>query len=170
MGKAEPPADLRALLQTHHAHAWRWALFCSKDAQSAEDLLHEAYLKILDGRARFDGRSSFKTWLFGVIRFSWANMRRRRALLALIMEPIGMNAEAVATEAPISMGLSSQSIAALSKLPEKQRQVATLVFSHDLSVEEAAAVMGLSVGTARQHYARAKEKLRGALVKGASRD
>src|SRR5438105_14819950 len=74
----------RELDQLHPA-AFGWALACCLgDRSAAEDALQASYLKILDGRARFDGRASFRTWLFAVVRNTAAELRRRAALRRLL--------------------------------------------------------------------------------------
>jgi DNA-directed RNA polymerase specialized sigma24 family protein len=60
---------LRQDLEQHHSMSYGWALRCCMgDPLEAEDVLQTVYLKILEGRARYDGRSQFKTWLFALIR------------------------------------------------------------------------------------------------------
>jgi DNA-directed RNA polymerase specialized sigma24 family protein len=61
--------EIRTELEQHHGDAFGWALSCCGwDRPLAEDVLQSTYLKVLDGRAVFAGRSSFKTWLYAVIR------------------------------------------------------------------------------------------------------
>jgi RNA polymerase sigma-70 factor (ECF subfamily) len=47
----------------------------------------------------------------------------------------------------------------LSRIAERQREVLHLVFYEDLTIAEAAQIMGVSLGTARQHYERGKHAL-----------
>src|SRR5258706_10834102 len=75
------PDELRAQLEALHTESFGWALACSDGERArAESVLQRSYLKVLEGRRRassFQGRSSFKTWFFGVVRHTAAEERRR---------------------------------------------------------------------------------------------
>jgi RNA polymerase sigma-70 factor (ECF subfamily) len=47
----------------------------------------------------------------------------------------------------------------MASISERQRQVLELVFYHDLTIEQAARVMGIGLGSARTHYERGKHSL-----------
>ena len=77
-------SSVRALLEQHHVAGYGWALSCcSRDPGLAEDVLQTVYLKILQGKARYNGRALFRTWLFSVIRKTAAEERRRSFLRRL---------------------------------------------------------------------------------------
>lgn len=77
-------------LERLHAASFGWALACcAGDESEAADTLHDAYLKVLDGRARFAGRSSFRTFLFGVVRRTALERRRKRRARALVAKAWG---------------------------------------------------------------------------------
>ena len=168
MSDSRPTPDLRLELAALHRGSFVWALHCCRgDAGRAEDALQAAYLKILAGRARFGGRSSFKTWLLALIRLTaadeWRRAERHTARLAAWAadppEP------ATTPDDALALGQTQAGVrAALTGLPPRQREVVTLVFYHDLTLDEAAGVMGVSPGTARTHYDRAKAQLRATLA------
>lgn len=160
------PADLRAALERHHAESLGWAMACCGfDRSEAGDVLQDAYLKVLDGRAVYRGESTFRTWLFGVIRRT-ASEHRRNVIRRIARLWRVQREDDVTREAPdLDAAIDGRAVAirlrhALGQLPMRQRQVLHLVFQEDLSVEAAAGVMGVSVGSARTHYARGKARVR----------
>ena len=165
------PADLRAALERHHAECVGWALACCGfDRSEANDVLQDTYLKVLDGRAVFRGDSSFRTWLFGVVRRTAHEYRRnlfRRVKLAWRADRHDIPVDATdPADAIDGRALGDRLRRALRLLPSRQRQVLHLVFQEDLTVEAAAGVMGISVGSARTHYARGKARVRELLNEG----
>src|SRR5438046_9467938 len=81
-------AELKPELERLHKARSSWALSCCRrDASEAEEVLQTVYLKILEGKARFRGESSLKTWLFAVIRKTAATEYRRKLLRGLRLLP-----------------------------------------------------------------------------------
>ncbi len=156
-------AELRAQLEILHRESYGWALVCcARVASEAENVLQTVYLKVLEGKARFDGRAAFKTWLFSVIRRTASDHRRREMLRRIrLIGRVDNNAERVSfDEAVYRSEIQSLFRQSLAVLPRRQQEVLQLVFYHDLSLSEAARVMGVSTGSARTHYERGKKHLR----------
>src|SRR5260370_8383358 len=114
---------------------------------------------MLDGRARLEGRASFRTWVFAVVRRTAAAEWRRAALRWLV--PLRALDGTAATGGDPGVALvrsetSRELLVALALLPRRQREVLHLVFYQDLTIAEAAEVLGVSLGTARTHYDRGK--------------
>lgn len=163
-GRALTRAELAQQLEALHPASFTWALgCCSRDHDDAEEVLQTVYLKIFEGKARFDGRSSLKTWLFAVIRKTAATHRRLRWLRAMRFLPGDDTGAADRSESAERRLMGSERAAsllrALEKLARRQREVLELVFYHDMTIEEAGQTLGISVGSARQHYQRGKQRL-----------
>ncbi|MEO8755467.1 MAG: sigma-70 family RNA polymerase sigma factor [Casimicrobiaceae bacterium] len=162
--------ELRRELAQRHRDAFAWAQNCCRSNRTdAEDVLQATYVKVLEGRARFDRRSTFTTWLFGVIRLTALDHRRRQFVRELVMGRAAVE-ESMRDPAPppeADLGRAQRRAAlqgALTVLPRRQREVLLLVFYHELTIEDAARVMAIGVGSARQHYARGKVRLREVLA------
>ncbi|HEV7404285.1 MAG TPA: RNA polymerase sigma factor [Chthoniobacteraceae bacterium] len=162
------PSELIDQVSAFHADAFGWAVACSGgDFESAADTLQECYVKVATGRAKFAGRSSLKTWWLAVVRLTTLEQRRGRQRWQRRAEAVrewlatfGEAAvESPAPDLPAPVG-AEELAAALGRLPARQAEIMSLVFQHGLSLSEAATVMGVSVGSARQHYERAKKRLR----------
>ena len=60
--------DPEAWVDEHGDALFRYALFRIHDGQVAEDLVQETFLAAIRGKDSFAGRSSVKTWLFGILK------------------------------------------------------------------------------------------------------
>ena len=171
---SQPSRDQTArLLERHHPAGFGWALHCCRYRRDdAEEVLQAAYLKVLDGQARFGGRSEFRTWLFGVIRRTAAEQRRRRILGGDLFRRYRHEAAAadpVIDRGPEPRAVDVEARATLRKLlrqlSPRQRDLLHLVFYQELTIDQASRVLGVSLGTARVHYERGKQRMR-ALLEG----
>lgn len=158
--------DLVEKVEALHPESYAWALACCGwDREEAIEVLQTTYVKVLDGRARFDGRSALRTWLFSVIRHT-AFERRRRRVVRGFLERSWRNGHV--PRAPLSTPetrfaeseTSRRLRDALKRLSRRQREVLLLVFYQETTVEEASRVLKISLGSARTHYERGKERLR----------
>jgi len=145
----------------------------------AEEAVQDTWLGLVRGIERFEGRSSFKTWLFRILvnRARSAGTKEHPAAPTEALhavDPSRFNAEGqwadpvdrwveeserrldAATWSPILK-------AALDDLPPRQRQVVLLRDVEGLSHDEACAVLGISVGNQRVLLHRGRSQLRGIL-------
>ncbi|MFK8161422.1 MAG: RNA polymerase sigma factor, partial [Lewinella sp.] len=141
--------QLEQRLQAHHEDAFRWASQCCHyNPHDAEEVLQMTYLKIAEGKARFNERSAFKTWLFAVIRYTALDYLKQQPRFATL------DHLPVLTENPDVDEDTIDYRHLLARLPEQQQRVLLLAFYHSMSLSEVAKVMELHIGTVRTHYSR----------------
>ncbi|MCF8038430.1 MAG: sigma-70 family RNA polymerase sigma factor [Desulfohalobiaceae bacterium] len=154
---------LQYKLKDYHQASYGWAVACCKfDHDKGQDVLQAAYLKILEGRAKFDGFSSFKTWLFSVIKNTAREQLRKERIRSLLQAAIRVQpAEYPDLEEEQNRNIEVYRLkVALSGLSKRQQEVLHLVFYQDLTIQEAGHVLGISTGAAARHYERGKAGLR----------
>jgi RNA polymerase sigma-70 factor (ECF subfamily) len=184
--------DERAFAQVvseHQGALVRLARVWVRDAASAEDVVQRAWLVALESLPRFEGRSSLKTWLFGVLfNVARAHVRAERRhvpLSALVQEELGEGRPSVPAERFVPDGeewaghwaqaqvpfprpdaaLERRELAqilatALSGLPPIQQQILVLCDVEGLSGDEACNIVGVSGTHQRVLLHRARQKLR----------
>ena len=154
------PQVSRSALEAMHGQVFGWALSrCNYEQVVAEDLVQQAYVELLTGKARFDGESSLKTFVFSVVHNLARNRFRRIASrLRLIQQAAPVDGADVVH--PVEPGDQQDVWKAVQTLPQRQRDIVELVFCRDMTIEEASRVMGVSIGTGRVHYDRAKKALK----------
>lgn len=158
---------LKDELSKLHTDAYGWALsLCEYRDQEAEEILQMAYVRVLEGSAKFeqDGTASLKTWFFAVVR-NCARERRRGGQRSVKLVDRILNTQIEDSDSSAldqefqAKEESAYIMAQIQKLPEKQREVIELTIYRDMTLEEAAKIMCVQLGTAKTHYARAKKIL-----------
>ncbi len=160
------PHVSRKALEALHSQLYGWALSrCGYDEAEAWDLMQQAYVEILSGRARFDNKSSLKTFLFGIVQnLARSRFRQMAVRLRLVNSYADRDPEYMHVDDKVDHSEHALIWKAVESLPQRQRDITELVFCRDMTIEEASQVMGISVGTGRVHYDRAKKSLAGALA------
>jgi RNA polymerase sigma-70 factor (ECF subfamily) len=153
------PVSLDHLYEEHADFLHRAIANLAGPTLEPDDLVQEVFVHACRGWSRFGGRSSVRTWLYGIALGVVANARRR----ARFRRFVGLEraAEPVAPQLSAPEELEREQVrrkvhAVMEKLPEKKRTALVLFELEGLSGEEIAAVMGCPEPTfwSRLHHAR----------------
>ncbi|MCB1034518.1 MAG: sigma-70 family RNA polymerase sigma factor [Acidobacteria bacterium] len=134
------------------------------------DLTQETFLRVYKGLEGYRGDAPFGAWLF---RIAWNVLHRRagdpRSRGTVPLEPRELEAAQARTgdhadeESAFDSVLASEQRArlwqAISRLPPQRRRCLTLWARHELSYEQIASVLRLSLGTVKAHLAQARAQL-----------
>lgn len=159
-------SELRSQLEKYHKASYGWALSCCHyDQNEAEEVLQTTYVKVLEGKACFQGKANFRTWLFKVIRNTALDIRRKNKLRRIgLSKFINFSEDQIKIIDPISETLQVQQNGFLkknlSRLSRRQHQILHLVFYQGLTIQEAGEILKISTGSARKHFERGKKGLR----------
>jgi len=162
------PEHFTVLFRRHAPHIQRYvARRLGPDA--ADDIVAETFLLAFRQRGSYDlARADARPWLYGIAtnligHHRRAEVRLYRALARTGADPV-TEAFTDQVDDRVSAGTASRRLAAgLARLPEELRDTLLLVTWGDLSYAEAAAALGVPVGTVRSRVSRARGKLRRAL-------
>ena len=154
------PHISRSALAAIHEQVFGWALSrCDYERELAEDLVQQAYVELLSGKAKFENQSSLKTFVYSVVQnLSRSRYRRKATRLRLTEQFAHETAEVVLP--PNDTASAAGLWRAVQALPQRQRDIIELVFCREMTIDQASEVMGVTVGTGRVHYDRAKKALR----------
>ncbi len=159
---AGQPEAMTGLFERHHRPLYGFLLRMTGHPAAAEDLVQEAFLRVLRHAATFDARSPFRPWLYRIARNLLADHHSRRG-----REPLApLEAEELHDEGadPHAHAEARQDHArletALARLSFEQRELLLLSRDPDLSYTELAALYGCSAGALKVRVHRALQALR----------
>ena len=153
----------------------RHLLRMTRDGAAAQDLVQEAFLRVWMRAAQWDGRGSFKAWLYRIATNLALNHlrslhRRREQPLEPMDEweedednlvPAWMvDASALGPDAAIELAEEREQFRRLlDRLPDEKRDVFRLVHEMEMTIRDAADELGIPEGTAKSRLHYAKKRL-----------
>jgi RNA polymerase sigma-70 factor (ECF subfamily) len=187
--RAGDEAAFQALIQRYHGPMLRLAMTYVGDRGVAEDVVQETWLTCLRSLDRFEGRSSLKTWIFGIV-INTARSRRRKESRILpfasflrrddsdsrrpTVEQSRFGSDGMWRDGPHSWDnlpeskvLGDETLkrvrAAIDALPQKQREVILLRDVAGFEAGEVSALLGISAANERVRLHRARAAVRQSL-------
>ena len=167
-GDHDAAADL---VRAHQASLYAYILRQCGRPEMAEDVVQDAFVRVLTNLDRFDPRFRFSTWLFTIAKRLYVNANQklkpaydsdvvgsRRGYGGDWDEPGGRTEDdEVAGNARAALDR------ALVCLTAEQREIVVLFYQLDWPVAQIAEYMGMPEGTVKSHLYRGRKRLRAAL-------
>jgi RNA polymerase sigma-70 factor, ECF subfamily len=151
---------MQALFARHKTRVYRFILRLVGDAASADDLTSEVFLAVWRHAHKFRGRAAGSTWLLAIARLKALGELRRRRNAASNSEEVDASDPAADPEA--SWGDKHRGAIlrkCLGTLSPEHRTIIDLVYYHEKSVQEVAAIVGIPCATVKTRMFYARKKL-----------
>jgi RNA polymerase sigma-70 factor (ECF subfamily) len=161
---------LSVLMERHYRRIYRVALSYLRDPDAALDVVQETFVKAFQHAARWDSRSEVGSWLtrIGINQAidRYRRVRRRRQSEAPLEEGAGDHDARWSADLPSpereAMGheLGDRIARALRALPARQRAIVVMRHYEEMTLEEIAEALGVSLGTVKSNLHRGIHRLR----------
>lgn len=154
---------LEELVRTWERRLFYYIRRLVDNEQDAWQILQETWVKVLKGMSRLEDPRSLPAWLYGIARHTAFSHLRARYTEQVFLDRHGDLSEAQAGDEGLDFENAEQVHYGLGRLSIQHRDVLTLFFLQDLSLEQIADVMGVPVGTVKSRLYYAKRALKAAL-------
>ena len=159
---------LAPLMERHYRRLYRIALGYLRQPDDALDVVQEAFVKAWESAARWDGSADVGPWLTRIAVNQtidrWRRNRRRALTFAPLEDDDHDRSLADGGQAPdrrvIGREAHERVARLLQVLPERQRAVVVLRHYQEMSLQEIARALGMSLGTVKSSLHRALRRMR----------
>ena len=135
-----------------------FAFSLTGQADRADDLVQETLTKAWGHQKSFQPGTNLKAWLYTILRNEFYSQMRKKKREVQDVDGVYASRLAVHPSQPGHADLGDMS-AAMSQLPEDQREALVLVAAFGFSYEEAAEICSVAVGTIKSRVNRARTRL-----------
>ncbi len=153
------------LVRSYQKPLMRLCVRFMKDVDMAEDIVQESFIKAFERLSSFEGRSSFKSWLFQIAVNTAKNRLRAKGRNSVDVDDVPLAVSARAESTLVHRAVADLIQKHVDVLPLKQRTALVLRVYEDLSFKEIAEIMECPYDTAKANYRHALIKLKDELQK-----
>ncbi len=154
------PGAFSELVKRHQKGVVRVVLRFLKDVDQAQDVAQETFIKAFDKLHTFQGRASFKSWLYQIAINLSKNKLRESQKQTTQIDHAHLSVDSVAERGLIHASVGEALQEEVNKLPHKQKTALVLRIYEDLSFKEIAQIMNCPYDTAKANYRHALLRLR----------
>ena len=177
--KAGDMAAYNVMVIRHYDRIFSRVLQLLNNKQDAEEVTQDAFIRAHRGLENFRGDASFSTWLYQIATnlahnryWYWFRRKRDQSISldqpqredgSLTLENVMPCADENPAEAVVTQEFVDRVSACMQNLNDKHKEVLILRNVKNLTYDEIAQQLEISVGTVKSRIARARESLRGLL-------
>ena len=151
------------LVKRHQKPLLRLVLKFTRDLDLAEDVLQESFVKAYQKINQFEGRSSFKSWLYRIAINTAKNKLRSLKKDQVSIEDVQLSQGAEAESALLKEAVAARMKEEIDQLPDKQKAALMLRIYEDMSFKEIAQIMECPYDTAKANYRHGLMKLKASM-------
>jgi len=160
---------IEALIRAHQDSLYGFILRMSGKSDVAEDIVQEAFVRVIKNLDRFDMRFRFSTWLFTIAKRLYVNHRQKQSVAydsdMIAIQPDADDSPLMLTgEVERTDGLRKLVQVALDELPEPQHEIVLLYHQQNWAIADIAQYMSMPEGTVKSHLHRARERMKRTIV------
>jgi len=172
--KRQDPDLLDQLIETYQHRLMRYLMFLTGKREVSEDLFQEVWIRVLRRGSQYNGKARFDTWIFTIARNLVIDLSRKRTMASLDeMREAGEDERPfeIAQDGPSPLEQfqyredAAELATVMNTLEPNYREVLTLRFHEELSLEEIASVTRAPLSTVKSRLYRGLAALKPQLVK-----
>ena len=152
---------MRVLFGRHNVRVFRFLMRLTDNQAAAEDLVSEVFIEVWRRAAAFEGRSQVATWLLAIARHKSLSLLRRRSAeelnedeLVLVQDPSD-DPETTLQKCQRSELLHD----CLRQLSPAHREIIDLVYYHERTIDDVAAIVGVPQSTVKTRVFYARKRI-----------
>ena len=161
--KRQDPDLLDQLIETYQHRLMRYLMFLTGKREVAEDLFQEVWIRVLRRGSQYNGKARFDTWIFTIARNLVIDLSRKRTMASLDEMREGGEDERpfeIVQDGPSPLEQfeyrenAAELATVLSTLEPSYREVLTLRFHEEMSLEEIAGITRAPLSTVKSRLYR----------------